>query len=157
MLFFVGAWLPLLLVCWLCGAAVLKRAAGAETFGRAGDRLVLSLWLGLVVLSQALLAVSLFAPLTPPCGAAVAAALCGLALLSRGVPAEAVRLKATLRPRLVLGLLALALGVAALASQPVTYFDTGLYHSQNINTSSPRRGSSAGRRSCPAPRSSCGT
>lgn len=132
MLFFVGAWLPLLLACWLCGAAVLERAAGAEAFGRAGDRLVLSLWLGLVVLAQALLAVSLFAPLTPLCGAAVAAALSAPALLSRGVRAEAARLKARLRPRLFLGLLALAAGVASFASQPVTYYDTGLYHFQNI-------------------------
>jgi hypothetical protein len=132
MLLFVGAWLPLLLVCWLCGAAVLERAAGAETFRRAGDRLVLSLWLGLVILAQALLAVSLFAPLTPLCGAALAAVVSALALLSRGVRAEAARLKALLSPRLLLGLLALAAGVAAFASQPVTYYDTGLYHFQSI-------------------------
>jgi hypothetical protein len=134
MLFFVGVWLPLLLVCWLCGAAVLGRAAGAGTFPRAGDRLVLSLWLGLVLLTQALTAVALFAPLTTLCGVAVAAGLSGLALLSRGVRAEAAGLKglATGRPRLSLGVLALTLGVAACASQPVTYFDTGLYHYQNI-------------------------
>jgi hypothetical protein len=130
MLFYVGVWLPLLLVCWLCGAAVLERAAGARTFGRVGDRLILSLWLGLVVLAQMLVAVSLFAPLTPLCGAALAALLSGLALLSRGVRAEAVRLKGLLRPRLLLGLLALAAGVASFASQPVRYYDTGLYHFQ---------------------------
>ena len=132
MLFFTGAWLPLLLVCWLCGAAVLERAAGAGTFRRAGDRLILSLWLGLVLLAQALLAVALFAPLTPLCGAAVAALLSGLALLSRGVRAEAARLKRLLRPRLLLGLLALAAGVASFASQPITFYDTGLYHFQNV-------------------------
>ncbi|HEX8148871.1 MAG TPA: hypothetical protein VF591_16935 [Pyrinomonadaceae bacterium] len=133
MLFFVVAWLPLLLVCWLCGAAVLERAAGAGAFRRAGDRLILSLWLGLVVLAQALLAAALFAPLTPLSGAAVAAALSGVALLSRGVRAEAARLKGLLRrPGLPLGLLALAAGVASFASQPVTYFDTGLYHFQNV-------------------------
>lgn len=133
MLFFAGAWLPLFLVCWLCGAAVLERAAGAPTFDRAGDRLIISLWLGLVILAQLLLVASHLAPLTPLCGAAVGAAVSGLALLSRGVRAEAARLKALLlRPRLVLGLLALTLGVAAFASQPITYFDTGLYHFQNI-------------------------
>jgi hypothetical protein len=133
MLFFAGAWLPLLLVCWLCGAAVLERAAVAGTFDRAGDRLILSLWLGLVILPQLLLLASHLAPLTPLCGAAVGAAVAGLALLSRGVRAEAVRLKGPLRrPRLILGLTALVLGVAAFASQPITYFDTGLYHFQNI-------------------------
>jgi hypothetical protein len=133
MLFFVGVWLPLLLVCWSCGAFVLERAAGADAFRRAGDRLFISLWLGLVVLSQLLLAVSHFAPLTTLCGASVGAAVSGLALLSGGVRAEAARLKGSLRrPRLLLGLLALALGVAAYASQPVTFFDTGLYHYQNI-------------------------
>lgn len=132
MLFFVAAWLPLLLVCWLCGAAVLERAAGG-TFKRAGDRLFISLWLGLAILAQLLLVVSHFAPLTPLCGALVGAAVSGLALLSGGVRAEAARLKGMLlRPRLALGLLALALGVAAYASQPVTFFDTGLYHYQNI-------------------------
>ena len=133
MLFFVGVWLPLLSACWLCGAAVLERAAGGRAFGRAGDRLVLSLWLGLVVLAQALLAASLLAPLTPLCGASVAAGLCGLALASRGVREEAARLKGRLlRPRLAAGLLALAAGVGALAAQPVVYFDTGLYHFQNV-------------------------
>lgn len=132
MLFFVGVWLPLLSACWLCGAAVLERAGGRSAFGRAGDRLVLSLWLGLVVLAQALLAASLLAPLTPLCGALVAAGLCGLALASRGVRGEAARLWGRLRPRPVLALVALAAGVAALAAQPVTYFDTGLYHFQNV-------------------------
>ncbi|HEX8189683.1 MAG TPA: hypothetical protein VF586_15115 [Pyrinomonadaceae bacterium] len=132
MLFIVCAWVPLLLVCWLCGAAVLERAAGAGTFRRAGDRLILSLWLGLVVLPQVLIAVSHLAPLTALCGAAVGAAVSGLALLSGGVRAEAARLRGLLRPGLALGLLALALGAAALASQPVRFFDTGLYHFQNI-------------------------
>lgn len=133
MLFFAGAWLPLFLVCWLCGAAVLERAASAGTFERAGDRLIISLWLGLIILAQLLLVASHLAPLTPLYGVAVGAAVSGLALLSRGVRAEAVRLKALLwRPSLILGLLALTLGVAAFASQPITYFDTGLYHFQNI-------------------------
>jgi hypothetical protein len=62
------------------------------------------------------------------------AAVSGLALLSSGVRAEAARLKGLLagRPRLLLGFIALTLGVAAYASQPVTFFDTGLYHFQNI-------------------------
>ena len=132
MLFFVGVWLPLLLVCLLCGAAVLERVAGARTFERTGDRLILSVWLGLVVFAQMLLAVSLFTPLTPLCGAALAVVLCGLALLSRGVRAEILLLKRLLRPRLLLGLLALTAGVASFASQPVKYFDTGLYHFQNV-------------------------
>lgn len=133
MLFFAGAWLPLLLVCWLCGAAVLECAAGADTFQRAGDRFLISVWLGLVILAQLLLSVSHFAPLTPLCGALVGAAVSGLALPARGVRAEAVRLKGLLRrPRLIFGLTALTLGVAAYASQPVTFFDTGLYHFQNI-------------------------
>lgn len=132
MLLLVCAWLPLLLVCWLCGAAVLESASGPEAFRRAGDRLVLSLWLGLVVVAQLLLAVSHFAPLTAPCGAAVGAAVSGLALLSRGVRAEAARLKGLLRPGTALGLLALALGASAYASQPVRFFDTGLYHFQNV-------------------------
>lgn len=132
MLFFVGVWLPLLLTCWLCGAVVLQGAAGAGALHRAGDRFVLSLWLGLVVLAQALLAVSLFVALTPLNGAAVAVVLSVPALLSRGVRAEAVRLKGLLRLRLLLALLALVAGVAAFASQPVRYYDTGLYHFQNI-------------------------
>lgn len=134
MLFFVGAWLPLLLVCWLCGRAVLERAAGGGRFDRAGDRFIISVWLGLVILAQLLLLTSHLAPLTPLCGAAVGATVSGFALLARDVRAEAVHLKELLlqRPRLMLGLLALSLGVAAFASQPITYFDTGLYHFQNI-------------------------
>ncbi len=133
MLFLVCAWLPLLLVCWSCGAAVLELAGAADAFPRAGDRLVLSLWLGLVFVAQLLLAVSHVAPLTPLTGASAGAVVAGLALLSSGVRAEAVRLKGLLlRPGLFLGLLALAAGAAAYAAQPVRFYDTGLYHFQNI-------------------------
>ena len=132
MIFFVGAWLLLLAVCWLAGCAVLEGVGAAAALRREGDRFVLSAWLGLGAVALLLLAVSLFAPLTPLCGASVAMATAAAALLPRGVRVEAARLAARLRSTLPLGLLALASGVAAFNSQPVTNFDTGLYHFGSI-------------------------
>jgi hypothetical protein len=128
MLFFVCAWLLLMAVCWLAGCAALECVAGVGAPSRAGDRFLLSVWLGLGALSLLMLAASLFAPLTPLCGTAVAGAVSAAALLSRSVRAEVSLLAGRLRPSLTLGLLALAAGVAAFNSQPVTNFDTGLYH-----------------------------
>lgn len=132
MLFFVCAWVTLLAVCRVAGAGALALLAGARRegdrlAGLEGDRLMLSVWLGLFILAHILLTASLFVPLTPAVGACVGAAVVAASLLSRAARAEAASLK-SIPPRLLIGLLALALGVAAFASQPVTYYDTGLYH-----------------------------
>lgn len=132
MIFFVGAWLLLLAVCWLAGCAVLECVAGNVALRRAGDRFLLSLWLGLGAVALLLLTAALFVPLTPLCGVVLAGMTVAVALSSRGVRTEAGRLLGRARSTLPLGLLALAAGLAAFNSQPVTNFDTGLYHFGHI-------------------------
>jgi hypothetical protein len=131
MLFLVGAWLVLAAVCIPVGIAIL-RWTGASVFDRAGDRLVLSTWLGLLTLGSVLLAVALLFALSPLVGAVVGGGMAAAALASSAVRDELLSLLALLRPRLLLGLLALAVGVAVATTQPVIWFDTGLYHESAI-------------------------
>ena len=102
------------------GAALLNARPAPARSGR-GRPPVLSLWLASSC-SRRRLAVSLFAPLTPLCVAAVAASLSAALPLARlRAEAFAEGMVGTRPP----GPAALAAGVAAFAST-LTYFDTGL-------------------------------
>lgn len=76
MLFDLAAWAVLSVVACVIGSGVLA-VLGAE-YLRIGDRIILGTWTGIVILSSALLATALFAPLTP-----------GLTLLVAGLVAGA--------------------------------------------------------------------
>ena len=132
MLFLVAAWIALLAVSVPTGAAILRWTGGSRAFDRAGDRVILSAWLGVLVLANALLAASFVFPLSAWLGAALGLGLALAALSWRPVREEIGSFRAHLNARLVLACLALVVGVAIFTAQPVAYIDTGFYHAGAI-------------------------
>ena len=131
MLFFILAWTGLLLVCFVIGTAILN-VTKADCFEPIGNRLIVAVWLGVVILSVVFLATSLIFPLSPTVGSAIAVGSVLLALRSSSTRTEITHLFSALSPKWLLGAITLELGVAALTSYKITWFDTGLYHFQTI-------------------------
>ncbi|MBD2069392.1 hypothetical protein H6F93_18010 [Leptolyngbya sp. FACHB-671] len=127
MLYFIAVWTLLSIVCWLTGTALLN-SLKANIFVRLGDRSIISLWLGVVFLSIALLATSFIFALSSWVGGLVATILGFLSLLSPKVRCEIAILRSHLTPSVLVGILTLSIGVAALTTRQVTWIDTGLYH-----------------------------
>jgi hypothetical protein len=127
MLYFITAWTLLLIVFGIIGMGVLNRL-NPDSFDRLGDRLIASLWLGLIVFAVSLLTVGLLIPLSPGVGAATAFALVSLALVLPSVRLELRNLWAQRSRQFILCFLGLAVTIAALTSRQVIFIDTGLYH-----------------------------
>ncbi|NJR48757.1 MAG: hypothetical protein HC780_03545 [Leptolyngbyaceae cyanobacterium CSU_1_3] len=128
MLYFIAVWIVLMVVCCPIGLALLN-GLSLDGFDRLGDRLITSLWVGVVVLAIALLAVSLILPLSPLVGAVVAIGLCALALEWRKTRVELTTIAARSGSRhRILSFLGWAIAIAALSSRQVTWHDTGYYH-----------------------------
>ncbi|NEQ08301.1 MAG: hypothetical protein F6K37_20820 [Moorea sp. SIO4E2] len=127
MFYFITTWNFLLIPCYLIGTAVLN-VLQADSFKRVSDRIIAAVWLGIVVLSIALLATSLVFPLNSWVGWCTAVSLSLLSLTSQPTRDEIANLCFMLFPNLALGLLTLEFGVAAFTSRQVTWLDTGLYH-----------------------------
>lgn len=127
MLYFIVVWLLLGSLSWIIGIGVLNHLQ-AHQFNRGGDRLVVALWLGVLLLAVSLLATSLVTPLSPLVGFAAAAILCSSVLLMPNTRLEVWRGLAQVRKWWIGGGLVGAVGIAALMAQPVTWVDTGLYH-----------------------------
>lgn len=125
------AWAGLILACFLIGTAILH-GVKADCFTRIGDRFIVSVWLGVVILSVSLLAVSLILPLSSFVGIVVTVSLAAVALRSRSTRTEIVAVLSVLSAKEIFGFISLELGVAAYTSQTITYYDTGLYHFQAI-------------------------
>jgi hypothetical protein len=117
---------------YLVGAPILARLSRGSGLEWGADGAFLSIWLGVVILADALLAVSLAAPLSPPVAAGVFVALFLVSLFAgggrKGVPFPHSRASAAA----VLGTVILILGVSAYCSQVIVYYDTRLYHMQSI-------------------------
>lgn len=125
------SWSALIVVSFLIGSAVLSLAE-PNAFSRAGDRFLLAVWMGSLTVAIALLAASLLGPLT-----AAVSLLVMLVLLSGAsmVPSARLALRHGLqvaRGPSILGFGALLIGVAFYSSQPVSFYDTGLYHAGAI-------------------------
>lgn len=103
-----------------------------STFDRLEDRALLSIWLGIVVLANCFLAISLVSPLTPSVtiGFAILASL--LALLNRFTLRLLSDLVTSGSISNYFGITAVGLGVAAYCSQVIVWYDSGLYHIQFI-------------------------
>lgn len=127
MIYFIFIWSILLPVCWLIGTATLVRLDAINLY-RQGDRLLLALWIGILLLALTLLTTSLVFPLTPLVGAIVVITLSAAALNDQRTRSEAVDLGQTIPiPTIVMGLVA-GIAIASLTSQEVTWIDAGLYH-----------------------------
>ena len=131
MLYFVSVWIVLLTIGYLLGIGLLN-VCQSTAFTRVGDRLIIAVWLGTIVLAIALLAVSLMLPLSPLIGAIVAGSLCGISLLLKRTRIELLALRQRVSGTTLLGFLTLMLAIAALTTGAVTWQDTGYYHYQVI-------------------------
>jgi len=126
MLYFIGVWSLLGGVSWLIGTAVLQ-GMRADCFDRVGDRTLVALWLGLGLLCQGLLLLSLGFSLSPLVGAAVAIA--SLLLLAWApVRMDLQKLWQQISWPVVMTIIAWVAVVAAYMARRVTWYDTGLYH-----------------------------
>ncbi|ASC72506.1 hypothetical protein XM38_034640 [Halomicronema hongdechloris C2206] len=126
MLYFIAVWSLLGGVSWLMGTALLH-GWRADCFDRVGDRAMVALWLGIGLLSQGLLLLSLGLPLSPMVGAGVAIA--SLLLLAWApVRADLSKLWRQVSWPLVVATIAWVAVVATYMTRRVTWYDTGLYH-----------------------------
>src|SRR5687768_5580425 len=127
MLLDVLAWFIILAAASVIGAGVLT-VFGAYHL-RLGDRIILGAWLGVVLLALGLLSLSLVAPLSPLNAGVVTTALvaAGWVLLKRDRHPESRR-RTTPDVSLagwevLAGVACVAVGAAALASDPITLYD----------------------------------
>lgn len=120
-------------VCGLVvGNALLIMLDPMRHFDRAGDRAIISTWIGLLTLANIFLVISLLGPLSPL--VALTATLL-LLLLSLSSAQNRMNLRALLyRPPTasLVGVTALSLGTAAYCTQVIVWYDSGLYHLQVI-------------------------
>jgi hypothetical protein len=125
------AWVGLILTCWLIGVAILNQVK-ADCFERIGDRFIIAVWLGVVILAVSLLAISIVLPLSPFVGAGVTFTMGAVALRLRSTRAEIITLLSILSTKSIFAFITLEVIVAASAAPDITFFDTGLYHFQVI-------------------------
>jgi len=116
----------------LIGNFVLVRLDSRQYIDRPGDRAIISLWIGVLILVNYFLVISFFEPLSPRVTIPAISLLLGLSLLDqqnrRSLGALLLRPAAGAIP----GSIALALGAAAYCSQVIVWYDSGLYHVQLI-------------------------
>lgn len=131
MSYFIIAWLVLLLISLSVGIALLN-VSQRHGFDRAEDRLIIAVWLGVITLSNVLLAIAAIFPLSPLIGALAAGGLCLVSLLSKRSRTELITLVFRLSLNHIVGFFILAIAIAALTTRQVTWHDTGYYHYQVI-------------------------
>jgi hypothetical protein len=131
MVYLIGVWLGLLLSTQVVGTGVLNQLVDGSRL-KAGDRLMLSFWLGTIAIAVSCMALSLIGPLTPGRGAIGLAVLASLSLCQKPNRLALGQLRQSLtREQLGLGLGAVAL-MAAVMSRPVSWHDAGYYHASAI-------------------------
>ncbi len=128
MLLDIGAWALILGIAYVGGDGMLA-LLGAHGLRR-GDRFIIAAWLGVVALSELLLGASLVVALSPLAATACALIVCvvggWLRWRFRDPNRRAVR--DVPGPAVALGVAVIFLGAAALASDPVTLYDSLVYH-----------------------------
>ncbi len=127
MLYFLLIWMILAIASLVIGTGLLA-SLGVVPLKRLGDRVIVSLWIGLLCLGVSYLALALGIPLSPGVGLAT---LGGLSLLSLSHPQSRAMLRdlwaqATLGRSL--GVLGLALLAAMFTTQKVTWPESAWYH-----------------------------
>ena len=127
MLYFLAAWILLFLVCFPVGSACLHMCSAAQ-WGKEGDRIIIALWLGIILLSTSYLAAAMFIPLSFGVSLSMAFSFMGLSLCLRTVRTEVKRLAKTLSLPLLGYGGALSIAIATFMTQEITWVDTKLYH-----------------------------
>lgn len=124
MIYLMVVWTFLTIVCLLMGTVLLQ---GMTDYLIRPYRYIIALWLGLIALSVILLSLSLIVPLSTSVGLALFTGLGCLSLLSRQTRQALFARQDRLFPNLIVGFW-VGLAIAALCSQQITWFDSGLYH-----------------------------
>lgn len=122
----------LLAISFVVGNAVLT-VVDVSALSRFGDRTIVALWTGSIVIAAAMTATSLIAPVVSLLSAAVIIAMTGLAVALPQVRSSVREVLGQARPWSIVGFAVLILGVAFYcSSQPISLYDTGLYHAGAI-------------------------
>jgi hypothetical protein len=116
----------------IIGNGVLARLDPWQYFDRSGDRTIISIWIGVLILANYFLLISLFGPLSPRTAIFATLPLLGFSLLSPQNRKNLGVLISRARAGIFVGIMALTLGVAAYCSQVIVWYDSGLYHVQLI-------------------------
>lgn len=137
MLYFISVWTLLLIGCCSCGLGLLNRLESRilrshSPFSRWGDRAIISTWLGLLAIAIGLLATALFLPLSPAIGCLVFGILLLISLSSRSTRSDLLALYRCISRTHIVMYLGIAIAIGALFSQPVRWYDSGLYHYSSI-------------------------
>ena len=111
----------------MVGIAIIIRLR-ADVFERLGDRIIAALWLGIVLLANGLLLLSLGLPLSPIVGLAIAIGVSLLLLSWAPIRVEIQSLWRAKSPPVIAAVIGCSLLVAVYMTPQVTWFDTGLYH-----------------------------
>ena len=127
MLYFLTVWVILFLICYPIGSACLHLCRVAE-LGREGDRMIIALWLGMILLSISYLTAALFVPLSTELGMGIALSFTSLSLCLKTVRTEIKSLTKTLSLRLFSYWSVLSIAIATFMTQEITWVDTKLYH-----------------------------
>lgn len=130
MAFDLAAWAVIFVAVWVVGRGALALLDARDV--RSGDRVILAAWIGVIVCANVLLGVSLFTALTPIVSASVAVVVCALGTLAMWRARERLppRASGSALPTwaIITGVAAVTIGAAALASDPVTLYDSLVYH-----------------------------
>ena len=117
---------------FVIGNALLFRLDPGQCFDRTGDRAIISTWIGVLILANSFLTISLFGPLIPQLTIPAILLILGISLWSRQSRKSMSSLLRRQAPGTIVGTSALTLGVAAYCSQIIVWYDSGLYHVQVI-------------------------
>lgn len=132
MLSFLITWSILLPVCLLIGLLILNLCNGYQ-FTVSGDRFIISIWLGIVILCLCCITIALFFPVSPMIGGIMSLAWILVSLLSQKVRRDFYQLFKLLSPQNFIKGLILSIAIAIFTSQQIIWFDTGLYHLGSIH------------------------
>ena len=131
------AWLGLLWLSFEIGTAILDQLQG-NSFERIGDRFIISIWLGIIIISIALLTVSLFLPLSSIFSLVTILFISLLAVFYKKSiilnELKIIRSSLSLFSIFIVSFIVsgVILSIAAFVSLGVIWYDTGLYHFQAI-------------------------
>jgi hypothetical protein len=128
MLFYLVAWALLFGVCLMVGTSVLSLVGCPSAIERPADRLLATLWVGLLTLATALLALSIVAPLRPHWCALVAAGLSLPALWSKESLQTLKAYRGFCTLPVVLGVLVVSSASAWLVLRGTISGDAHIYH-----------------------------
>ena len=127
MLYFILIWNILMTSCMGIGLRVLYFFP-SQVLQRKGDRIIVSLWIGLLIFALSLMGMSLLLPVSLGLSALTLVILGGAGLLFAPSRQELKTLLKACGKSGLIKLLALELGIAALINRPMVWFDTGFYH-----------------------------